>query len=643
MATRLKTIEYGIPVLASYTDNTLTAMTTITAYIPEFSGTVTFRNAIVIFSWEELATNVANGNYNSRRIDVNIGGAGATSYTNSNALNNSGLNRAGYHAANATTNFQTNWTSGTSKTIAISILTDNSGATVAPGNGCAKIIITYEYDDTQTTQIKTIRIPLAMTVGALATSKPGSALATIPALDTELPEASKTYRNMFVTVQGNDGASTTDASYSFQIDTYTAYTSGTVERTTASDRFYRNIYVIQYYDSGGSNAGIGMTTNATHGWYAWGSVAHRNHGQAWLTVTYEFDSTQSNDCFNSVMLPMELASPMGGATSSDYQRATRDLWIEEPTTITTKQIAFYLFYDHSGAIAGFNCRVGTGSFVTYTDAAAVLSGGDGLMVQNDSAYTLARGKNTFGFDVYRTDTTDLGGNVCGFWIVNYTSGKPTQGYGAANHTVIWNLGPVFDGAAAELRDVSATAPVIPETSYFLNAVGTHYQYQSNGTVTPAGVTVLAEKTSGEGGVEWIAAYIDVGETDPESGLRQCWSQMRTVFKRWPNDADSERLDIETSRRWRCVLANNATSFDYLDLYFTYHTITFTVSGTITGSGGGTVNIDLIRDSDNETVLTTSRSGNGAYSFTWYDNTVNMFAAAREDSTHMGRSDDDVAV
>jgi len=47
VTTRLKTIQYAIPVLATLADNTLTPMTQITLYIPEFSGTVTFRSVIL--------------------------------------------------------------------------------------------------------------------------------------------------------------------------------------------------------------------------------------------------------------------------------------------------------------------------------------------------------------------------------------------------------------------------------------------------------------------------------------------------------------------------------------------------------------------------------------------------------------------
>ena len=40
----------------------------------------------------------------------------------------------------------------------------------------------------------------------------------------------------------------------------------------------------------------------------------------------------------------------------------------------------------------------------------------------------------------------------------------------------------------------------------------------------------------------------------------------------------------------------------------------------------------------EHVVSTSRSGNGAYTATVYDNTLGHFSEAREDGTHIGRSD-----
>jgi hypothetical protein len=267
------------------------------------------------------------------------------------------------------------------------------------------------------------------------------------------------------------------------------------------------------------------------------------------------------------------------------------------------------------------------------------------MIRNDAAFTFARGRNSVNWDVYRTDTVDFGFNIGGFWIINYTAGKPTEGYGAANHTVFWNLGAYFDGAANVLRVIPAVAPALPETDRFYSAIGTRYWYFTNTTGNAAGVTVQVERLAAEGGIQWENAYSDIGQTDPETGLHQTYSQVRNLFCRWGNDiySDTSRMSLQTARRWRTVLANAAASFDYLDLIFTYHSITKTVSGNITGSAGGTVNISLHRESTGEKVLETSRSGNGSYSITWYDDTETIYTEAYESSTKIGRSDNGTAV
>lgn len=636
MATRLKTVEYTMPVLASMVDNTLTALTSITISLPEAPSGSAFKSVIALVSAMQTAT--GQGNITTRRIDFSVGGATAGTHTNSNLYTGSGEDIFVFHAADMTSHFVANWTTGTSKSFAASVLMDGTATGVAFTNVNVTIFITYQYDDTATTQIKTVRIPVNCGTGVFGTAKPGTALDTIPNLSTELPEASKEYRSTYITLQGMRSSTvTTDSTITLQLDNTTAITSGIFEGGAATNYFMRYVW----------DCSAVLNTASTMGFFAWGSVANMwYHMQAWLTVTYEFDATSSNDTYVSLMLPMEINSPMGGTTSSDYQRGDREFFIEEPGTVTTKNIAFYSFWDQAAAIAGINQRIGTGAFVTFTDdTSAQFAGNNAAMIENNTAFTFARGRNSLNWDVYRTDATDLGFNTSGFWIVNYTAGKPTQGYGAANHTVFWNLGAFFNGAANVIRTISAVAPALPETDRFYSAIGTRYLYFTNTTGNAAGVTLQVERLAAEGGIQWESAYTDVGTTDPETGLHLTFSQVRTLFRRWGDDvyADTSRMSLQTARRWRTVLANSASSFDYLDLIFTYHSIPFTVSGNITGSSGGTVTISLHRESNGEKVLETSRVGDGSYSLTWYDNTENVYTEAYESSTKIGRSDNGVAV
>lgn len=691
MATRLKTVTFAFPQLAALTELVVTNLTQITLYLPESSKT--FRKVTVTWSGDDIIT-ATGGTINEYRTGLRLAAVAYSTVTNTNDITHSAENSSFQFTADFTSYFTTNW-SGTSMTCDLQVYMDQTTGTTANfANVCATIEITYEYDDTSTTQVKTVMIPLDAPVGALATTEPGGAIATIPALDTWLPEPSKTYRNMFIVVQGNEhrNAAVTDHTISLRIDATATHTTGNYEGALASDRWFRYVWDCQSL----------ITTNATNAFRIWASVARCNHLQIYMVVTYEFATSAaaawaastayslgdrvygSNDIVfrcttagtsggtepawtttqdgttndntavwtveyvrNSVQLPMNFDSPMGGTTSSDYQRATRDLWIEEPGTISDEYCALLAFWDQAAAIAGLNMRVGTGSFVAYTDTAANLSGGNGAMIRNDAGVTLARGKNTISADVYRTDTADLGWNMSGLWLINYLSALHKDGHGAHNHTVKWNLANMSTVAASTTLAIAATAPVIPETNYFINAVGAEYRYLSNSTTTPAGVSIQVERLSAEGGVQWENVYSEPSHTDPESGIRSCYSQARLLFQRWhigsQTDEDTTRFDLETARRWRIALGNAATAFHTLNLIFTYHSITFEVAGDIADSNGGTVTVALHRAESGEKVLETSRVGDGAYSFTWFDNTADVYVAAYEAAGYAGRSDDGAAV
>jgi len=638
MATRLKTVYYAFPALASLANNTATALTQITVYIPDLNTTTpVFRSVVVSVTGDDIIT-ATGGTITTKTMALSLGGATATSVANANTLSNTGENLSFYLAQDFTAHFNTNWTAGaTNETLDLTLtINQSTGTTLGMVNVCALVEITYEVDDTINTQLKSVMIPLNMQVGTIDTT--ATTRDTIPALDTYLPEGSKTYRQMLIVVQGNDNqaGATTDTTMTLRVGTATV-TTGNYEGALASDRYHRYIW---------NATSVWPATNVTQTWQPTATIARWNHMQAYLIVTYEYSESGTSSVMNSLMLPMEVDSPMGGTTSSDYQRATRELRIAEPGTIVTNKIAFFPFWTQVAAIGGLNMRIGTGSFVTYTDAVAMQCGSNAAMVRNDSAFTLARGNNLLNFDVYRTDTGDFGWNMSGFWLVNYTSDKASAGTNAHNHTVVWSLQQTGTGAGVTNAAIAATAPNIPEANYYIAALGTHFVFQPSGTSLPIGYVIQVERLAAEGGVAWENVYSDLQQCDAETGMFFTWSQMKSLFKRWVGDVGPDRMDIETSRRWKIYLpwqtAATAAGWPHLSIVMTYHSITYTISGTISNSNGGTVSIDLYREATGERVMSTSRSGNGTYSFTWIDNVDTMFVEAYEDSTHLGRSTNGVA-
>ncbi len=636
MVTRVKTIEYWFPMVATLADNVATSATQITINIPDTP--TTFRSCVVETIIADVNTTLAN--VTVRNLEFRLGAAGYTSVNNTSTLTQSGENFTFLHSGDFTSHFTTNWT-GTSMT-ADCRLTINTGGTGCR-NASIKVSITYEFNDTATTQVKTVWIPLNAPAGTLPTTK-STVYDTIPALDTYLPEASKTFHQIIAVVQGNtESNTTTDISISMAIDSVNDYTSGLYEKGTQVDNWYR---VNANYTA--------MDTSTTHSFYIWASAADFDHPQAWLVVTYSFNASTTTSIMNSLILPMELDSPMGGTTSSDYQRGKRDIWVQELNP-SLDRLAFYCFYDTAAAITGLNARIGTGAFTAYTSVTVTLGGGCGFMTRNDSAFTLSHGRNTVSFDVYNTDAADRGYNVSGFWIVNYTSDVPAEGIWAASHTVRYCYKPVGTTAADVQSIVTGTSVPVPESDHFFNSIGLNYVFTTDSTGQASGVHIGIERLAAEGGLVWESIYNDIGGSDPEVGIRQAWSTARSVFKRWKegslhsiSDPSGDRLDVETARRIRFALGQNCAAFDHLDMYVTYHSITYSVSGSISGvdTAGGNVTVNLHRANSGEIVFTTTYAPSTttiSYSFVWFDDTEDMYVTAYQDNTHVGRSGTGVAV
>jgi hypothetical protein len=109
-----------------------------------------------------------------------------------------------------------------------------------------------------------------------------------------------------------------------------------------------------------------------------------------------------------------------------------------------------------------------------------------------------------------------------------------------------------------------------------------------------------------------------------------------AWDRYTNDLKA-LMDPESARKWR-FNASHVTRWGAF-IILNYHAITFSISGTVSGSSGGTVNISAYRTDTGEKVGATSRTGNGSYTVTVYDNTLTYFTEARESAALLGRSDD----
>lgn len=626
MATRTNTTWWSTPMTTgSQADAATITLSAVTCYA-ELSRTWVKVQAWVSYQDECTATGAT---VTEHRCGCSVGGSAYTTVTETDDLTHSAENMGGMLGPfNVTTPFNTtNWpAANASATVTFQAYFDMStGTTLTTNNIFVIFCMTYEFDDAASTLYQTCMIPLESSTGALAASETQIGSAQIPQFTNPGGWFENTAnwmpRQYFFLIEGNESnnTGTTNFVISAGVDGGYDIAFGQNTATLASDRLlYWTFNMLASMPTG----------NTTHDFYLWistGGVTRLNNCAVTLYITYEWTPSGSTEIVNSVQLPLSFESPMSGTTTTDISRSKTSIYVEEPSTITLLQSGYKVnFYPGAGNLGGLNSRAGSQAYRAYTHTASVNCGGSSFQQRLDSGsaqgagMTLARGKNDITIDLYRTDATDLGWGPSGLIYLNYKSGISSQSGGACNHNhTVYNLIGQWDAAQAVTREFTATSVTINEAQYWLNAVG-HYcnLFQITTTNFSAGIVLLAELLSGEDAADgWKQIGFRQYITE-EAGFNPHYINSSDFYKRYPNDQDLTRMNIETSRKYR-MISNIAAKALGLTIFYTYHSIKFAVAGTVSGTGGGTVNLYLI-DYTNKRVLDTTTGT--TYSFNWFDNT-----------------------
>lgn len=236
----LKTIAFPFPNLASITSGSVTNFAQITVDLPE--STKTFRSVWVDFMCNDIVT-ATGSSLASWNIGLSVNSSAYTTVSNATSITTSAENTAWFISQEFTTLFTTSYT-GTSHTVDCQVtLTQSGGTTLNFRSGSAILWITYEYDDTSSTQVANAWIPMNSLVGALGTSKV-TVLDTVPALDTFLGYGSISYKHIVMLLEGNESVAgnTTDFALTVQLDNTTAQAGNTHEAGLASDRYVTEVF-----------------------------------------------------------------------------------------------------------------------------------------------------------------------------------------------------------------------------------------------------------------------------------------------------------------------------------------------------------------------------------------------------------------
>ena len=528
-----------------------------------------------------------------------------------------------------TSQFTSDFGSGTSASVYVMLCTvgPQAAARFSLGtNATGEIIVTYQAE-AQDVRIKTVCIPIEAKITNTTTSLAEIGTNQWPALDTFCPEGSKTFRDVFLHLR--HGWTYVSAGYlSYALDAEAAVNMGPGTAT------YATTVPVEYYwvrNDAATNAAHAIKVKHT------GTNAYGLNVSGLLWVTYEYHEADTDTVLNSIRLPMlSDGCHYHESTQPGYARGT--FIANEPATVTLVQSAVVWDIGAAGAILVY---VGSQAARTYLAETAanpprIVQRLDANGAQG-SGLTLVRGQNTVVSYAYQTSSTVTAFSFqrC-MAVINYTSGKSSVGTQAHNKTLWTKLSTTPETPSYGVTEyASVTVPL--GSNYYIQ--GIDIKQIRNRQVYAEEYRILRIAGEGDGA--------GLGGPTRSNGLRtspiplNCgyWETPITAFvKRFPTDPTWGVVDVTAAHTWQII---GSVSTEFWASEVTFHSITETVTGTVsgyTGDGSG-LTVHLFREDTDEYLGTATTAAGGGYTFTWYSDNMNLYATCRQSDALCGRSTD----
>jgi hypothetical protein len=630
MAIVQKTIEYAFDTKTS----TLAASTRYdfpvrTLTIEETSNRV-FNSVILEVTARSQAATAAS--MTAWLLGVKVGTA-TNDVTVTSTVTNSGEHQSWkLMSGNLASHFNTNFGNGTTQSGVASV----NFTGLATINVTAKLLLTYEFDDAaQTIRTKTVRIPLESPTVLLTATLAEIGTNQVPTLSGGgspfLPEADVAVKDLFFEFEANEAATAvTDFNLALSLDAEGEVQDGSHEQALTSAVWYKYIW---------RRTNMDITT--THAFKARSTVASRfAMPTVTLIVTYTYNHTNSTRTINSIIVPVH---QQYAATTVSFYKTNYTFTIAEPGPITLRQSGVRFNFTEIG-VTDLQVKMGSQAARTYTVTQGSLSCGQYTVqtridsgASQGAGITLSSGTNTLSVQTF-VDVAHTLSNISGYAIINYESNIDSLGADSHNHTTFWHSRSSPAAASGDLPFTPSMIPTISGTKYWLSATG-----QMFGTIcTPTtAVTVVPsmyeiEVTTGER----YQAHSDVFLTDAELNYIESWANTSKIWRRHPADPAPDRYSHIgggiKDHRW---YTSAVVGWKHVQSIITYHTIPFTVSGTITGYTGDGSGLEVVvRNPDREVIASGTSVAGGYYAITVYDSRPGYVADVYQDSIRVGRSD-----
>ena len=609
-------------------------------FIPEnsVSNPVNF-NSVLLYLAAQDSASVTGANLVTLTSSVNLSGSATSSVPVAalpvNVLSHSGENWGGLIGPiDYTSYFSNSFGTLTSKTASVNITASLSTGSLRAVYGYFDI--TYTYDDSAASRIKTICVPYQCNTGSLTATAARtyctmSALTGSGGLLTGYNAPNVRYR--WIEIKGNCNCANASTIFGLSCSFDASASSVQLPRRVAA--LGSDTWQLFQVDA----SGIGY--DITHSFNLYSTLANR-----WFNlvvnewITYEYVVAGTTQVLNYIEIPINYNSPLVGPTSASFDRYQKTFTIPEPATITLKKAAVELNYNTNNS-SSILVKSGNQNYVNYTQTSSVVAGQFSLQHGLDvdslsgSALNLIRGANTVNIDVYRASGSAY--NTNGIVKLLYSSGVNTASIDSYSDTRWSLIRPMSFISGSEIL-VTGSSYSIPETNFWIHGIDMQQYYWLSTQFNAFSYQGTVNTSESKGG-GWTTFFEDeyVGEVNGELAFCNQHIPVESYFKQYARDS-SNLLILSSSRSIKST-STNPYQFGAA-MGVSYYTLTFDISGSISGTNGNTVRLDLYQISGSaapKLIDTTTRIGNGTYSFSTYDDTLNYYVVAYESASFKGVS------
>ncbi len=640
MAVRLNTIKYpiGFGAVSDAATLTTTYVGITSMYIAENVGIgITFASALLYITWQDTST-VTGGTISEYQTHVTLSGATTNIYKELNDLSNTGENSGGIIGPIDYTNyFNTNFGISTIKGCSLSVFFQISTGTGQASRGIyGWFDLTYAYDDTAADRTKTISIPYESLTGTLPTNASTKFAALMP-LETILdgyPDLQ--IRNNFAHLYGNVNAnnSATDITVSYNVTPgITTVALPTRECALASDSF-------QLYQLDFSNTTLGVANTI----YIYTSTTARFMNVILdQFVTFTHSGVGVTQILNYIELPFKaLNSPPQFTLNAYIERIVKNVIIPE-TNVISRAIAINFTYTaQTSTTIGVSAGAQSAAAL-YAMSATQVSGqfavqhlGD-TRSRNGVGTTIVSGYNSFIFNLSRSVNFWMG--LSGKIKLLYNSSPPTD-IDDSSKTISF-LHRVIGFANTSDYIVFQSPVGVLGTNLSVNGF---YYIHSFGAIqhvwaaanTSGYIEYMCTTNSSEvNGLAWNVFNSIAQVGDAEISYVSHVVPYGDYFSAFPGETNN-KLGIQSTRYWRMFTIALTNRYGGV-FQVCYHNIKTPITGSITGSSGGTINIKAYDFKTKTGIASTTIVGNGGYSLIVYSPNIPYYVVASESNTLNGVS------